>query len=77
MSLKYVRKPSDIKSYAKNDDGQYVFVRYDGKTAVSRWVTYSGKTYYVDSTGAKLTGYKKVGTTIISSATMEPGRQAL
>ena len=61
VSLDYVRKPSDIKSYAKNGDGKYVFVRYDGKTAVSQWVTYSGKTYYVGSTGAKLTGYKKVG----------------
>lgn len=61
VSLDYVRKPSEIRTYTKNEAGKYVFVRYDGKTAVSRWVTYNGKTYYVDSTGAKLTGYRKVG----------------
>lgn len=61
VSLKYVRKPSDIRKYARNADGKYVFIRYDGKTAVSRWVTYGGNVYYVNSEGTKLTGYKKVG----------------
>ena len=61
VKLSYTRKPSDIRKYAKDSSGKYRFIRYDGKTAVSRWITFEKKTYYVNSSGDKLKGYRKVG----------------
>ncbi len=44
-----------------NTDGKhYWYVNSDGSTAKSCWLTVSGKKYYVDSKGYRLTGWQKI-----------------
>lgn len=53
--------PGAIKGWVKNSRGQYVLVRNNGTLVTSQWVTLNGKKYYVNGSGVRTTGYKKIG----------------
>ena len=47
-------------AWVETDDGKYAYCWSDGATAVSQWVKYQGKQYFVNSDGERVTGLQTI-----------------